>query len=214
MAVATYTKTGTKAQTPAKLDKKVFGVEVKDHALLKNAYLAYLANGRDNFATTKTRGKVSGGGAKPWRQKGTGRARVGSSRNPIWRGGGVAFGPTGQENFSHKVNTKSKRTALCQALSLANSEDRIRVIEAFSPSEGKTKQALQILDKIGAKGSVLLVVTDKNKQSERATRNLQNIKLVQARYLQVFHILNADEVVIERKALDIISQWLTGGSAK
>src|SRR5690554_5322771 len=98
MSVATYTKSGTKATTPAKLDKSVFGVETNNHELLKLAYTAYLANGRDNLAVTKTRTQVNGGGRKPWRQKGTGRARTGSSRNPIWRGGGIVFGPTGEEN--------------------------------------------------------------------------------------------------------------------
>jgi large subunit ribosomal protein L4 len=98
MAVATYTKTGTKATTAAKLDAKVFGVDVQNHELLKAAYVTYQANGRENLAVTKTRGLVRGGGKKPWKQKGTGRARFGSSRVPIWRGGGITFGPTGNEN--------------------------------------------------------------------------------------------------------------------
>src|ERR1019366_10319418 len=115
MAVATYTKSGTKATTAAKLDKDVFGVEVKNHQLLKSAYEAYLANGRPNLAVTKTRGLVRGGGKKPWRQKGTGRARFGSSRNPIWRGGGIAFGPTGNENYTHKLPLNAKRLAIRQA---------------------------------------------------------------------------------------------------
>jgi large subunit ribosomal protein L4 len=96
MAVATYTKTGTKATTAAKLDKAVFGVTPTNFELLKRVYDAYLANGRANHATTKTRGEVRGGGKKPWKQKGTGNARVGSRRNPIWRGGGIVFGPTGE----------------------------------------------------------------------------------------------------------------------
>ncbi|HET9174172.1 MAG TPA: 50S ribosomal protein L4, partial [Candidatus Saccharimonadales bacterium] len=100
MAVATFTKSGAKASSNAKLDKDVFGIEVKNHELLKSAYVAYLANGRINLAVTKKRGEVSGGGRKPWKQKGTGRARFGSSRNPIWTGGGVAFGPTGEENYT------------------------------------------------------------------------------------------------------------------
>ena len=98
MAVATYTKAGAKASTPAKLDKTVFGVDAKNHQLLKDAYLAYLAGGRDNNAVTKKRGEVRGGGRKPWRQKGTGNARFGSSRNPIWRGGGVALCPWFRES--------------------------------------------------------------------------------------------------------------------
>src|ERR1700761_3330085 len=129
MAVATYTKTGTKATTPAKLDKAVFGVEAKNHDLLKQAYTSYLANGRENLAVTKTRGLVRGGGKKPWKQKGTGRARFGSSRGPIWRGGGITFGPTGQENYSKQMNTKAKRQAIRQALSDAATTNKIVVIE-------------------------------------------------------------------------------------
>src|ERR1700678_2584307 len=99
MAETTTPKTTTPKATKLDLDKAIFGLEVKNHDLLKQAYLAYLANGRVNLAVTKTRGLVSGGGKKPWRQKGTGRARFGSSRNPIWRGGGIAFGPTGKETY-------------------------------------------------------------------------------------------------------------------
>jgi large subunit ribosomal protein L4 len=119
MAVITYTKSGNKATTPAKLDKKIFGVKPTSHELLKSAYVAYLANGRGNLAQAQTRGEVRGGGRKPWKQKGTGRARFGSTRNPIWRGGGITFGPTGSENYSHKLHTTAKRQAIRQALSVA-----------------------------------------------------------------------------------------------
>src|SRR6267378_3250149 len=104
--IPTYTKSGNKATTAAKLDKDVFGVVPTNHELLKQAYVAYLANIRENLAVTKTRGLVSGGGKKPWKQKGTGRARFGSTRNPIWRGGGIVFGPTGNENYSKSLNIK------------------------------------------------------------------------------------------------------------
>ena len=128
-SVPTYTASGTKATTAAKLDAKVFGVTPESHELLKQAYDAYLANGRLNLAVTKTRGLVSGGGKKPWKQKGTGRARFGSSRVPIWRGGGITFGPTGEENYSKQLNTKAKRLAIRQALSLASTAGKISVIE-------------------------------------------------------------------------------------
>jgi large subunit ribosomal protein L4 len=210
MSVATYTKSGTKATTPAKLDKKVFGLEVKKHTLLKSAYLAYLANGRENFAVTKKRGEVRGGGIKPWRQKGTGRARFGSSRNPIWRGGGIAFGPTGNENYSHKMNVKSKREALRQALSIANSENKVKVIDAFASSDGKTKKATELLKKIEATGTVLLVVDHKDEKITRAIKNLADVKLVSAQYLQVFDILNADSIVVTSPALEIVHTWLGG----
>jgi large subunit ribosomal protein L4 len=162
MAVATYTKSGSKATTPAKLDKAVFGVATDNHDLLKLAYTAYLANGRDNLAVTKTRGLVSGGGRKPWKQKGTGRARVGSTRSPIWRGGGVTFGPSGSENYTKNIPTVTKRKALRQALTLAASDNRIKVIEAVEVKDGKVASALRLLDKIEAKGRVLIVVTNKD----------------------------------------------------
>ena len=210
MAVATYTKAGAKATTPAKLDKAVFGLEVKSHQLLKDAYLAYLANGRLNLAVAKKRGEVSGGGKKPWRQKGTGRARFGSSRNPIWRGGGAAFGPTGEENYTRKLSLSAKRQAIRQALSLSAAEDRIRVIETFDAAEGKVKRTLELLKKFDATGSTLIVVSKKEDLDDRATRNLPGVKTVQAKYLNVYDIMNSDVLVISKKSLEIISDWLGG----
>lgn len=214
MAVATYTKSGTKAITPAKLNKAVFGVKTDNHQLLKDAYLAYLANNRENFAKTKKRGEVRGGGKKPWRQKGTGRARFGSSRNPIWTGGGVAFGPTGNENYSRRISTQSKRLATRQALSLAAEAGKVMVIEAFDCKDGKVKPTVSLLAKIEAAGNVLLVLDEKNAAAERATRNIANLKVVTAKYLSVFDILNADQIVISKKALDIIHDWLSAKSSR
>jgi large subunit ribosomal protein L4 len=210
MAIATYTKSGAKATTPAKLDKSVFGVDVNNHQLLKDAYLSYLAGGRSNNAVVKKRGEVSGGGRKPWRQKGTGNARFGSSRNPIWRGGGVAFGPTGQENYTRKLNTTAKRQALRQALSLAAKEDRIKIIETFSCPDGKVKPTISLLKKLDIRGSVLIVVSEKDGLVERATRNLPEVKAVQAKYLNVFDLSNASTIIISQKSLEIISDWLGG----
>lgn len=212
MAVATYTKTGTKASTAAKLDKDIFGELPKNHELLKQAYLTYLANGRQNLAQTKTRGLVSGGGKKPWRQKGTGRARFGSSRNPIWRGGGIAFGPTGNENYSLKMPLKAKRLAIRQALSLAAADNKIKVIETFECKEGKVSQAAKFLQKIEASGNVLLVVSQKDSLVERATRNLSKVKAVHASYLNVFDVMNADSIVISQKGLEIVNGWLGANS--
>jgi large subunit ribosomal protein L4 len=206
MAVATYNKTGNKATTAAKLDKNIFEVEVKNHELLKQAYVTYLANGRENLAVTKTRGLVRGGGRKPWRQKGTGRARFGSSRNPIWRGGGIAFGPTGEENYTKSLNIKAKRLALRQALSLQ--ADKVKVIETFECKDGKVAQTAKFLAKIEATGNVLLVVSHKDDLVNRSTRNLKDIKVVQANYLNVYDLLNADSIVISQKSLTVISDWL------
>jgi large subunit ribosomal protein L4 len=208
MSVSTYTKTGSKATTPAKLDKAIFDLTVENHELVKQAYVTYLANGRENLAVTLKRGEVSGGGKKPWKQKGTGRARFGSSRVPIWRGGGITFGPTGNENYSKKLNVKAKRQAIRQALSMANAESRISVIEAIVAKEGKTKDIQALLTKVGAKRRTLLVVDTKDTDIIRATANLKDVTLVTAKYLNVFDIVNAHHLIITQKSLAIISEWL------
>lgn len=211
MAVPTFTKSGAKATTAAKLDKSVFGVEVKNHELLKQAYVAYLANGRENLARTKTRGEVSGGGRKPWKQKGTGRARFGSSRVPIWRGGGITFGPTGNENYSQKLPVATKRVALRQALSVAAQANKVVVVEDLAFT-GKTKEAATFLEKIGAKRNTLIVVEAKTPEIERSVSNLGSVKLVTANYLNVHDVLNADHLVITSKSLTVVTEWL-GGTA-
>ena len=213
MATPTFTKAGTKATTAVTLDKSVFSVMPKNFELLKLAYNAYLANGRKNLAVAKNRGDVSGGGKKPWRQKGTGRARAGDNRLPHWRGGGVAFGPTGSENYSLTVPVKAKRTALRQALSLSASENRIRVIETFDATDGKVKKTVELLKKFDASGRTLIVVSKKEDLDDRATRNLPGVKTVYAKNLNVYDILNADTLVVSKASLELISEWL-GGTKK
>ena len=212
MATPTFTATGTKATTPAKLDKSVFGVVPENHNLVKLAYDAYLANGRANLATTKTRGQVRGGGKKPWRQKGTGRARFGSSRVPIWRGGGITFGPTGNENYKKQLNTKSKKLAIRQALSISSNADKVIVLEDIKSKEGKTADIVKLLNKIDAKGNNLIVVESKTPELVRATNNIANVKLVSAHYVNVFDVLNADKVVFSSSALKATTEWLSKGA--
>lgn len=209
MAVPTYTASGTKATTPAKLSKEVFGVEVTNHQLVRQAYDTYLANGRDNLAVVKTRGLVRGGGKKPWKQKGTGRARFGSSRNPIWRGGGIVFGPTGLENYTKKLPVATKRLATRQALSLANAANKIVVIEKLASKEGKTSEIAKLLGKLEANRGTLVVVTDKTAELVRAVSNLGNVKLVNANYVNVYDVMNADKIVLTADALKVVEAWLT-----
>ena len=208
MATPTYTGAGAKASTSVKLSKEVFGVEVSNHQLLKQAYEAYLANGRENLAVTKTRGLVRGGGKKPWKQKGTGRARFGSSRNPIWRGGGIVFGPTGHENYRVKISTTSKRVALRQALSLASAGGKLIVLEKLVSKEGKTADIVALLSKVGVQRDALVVVDTKTPEIVRATANLQNVILVNAKYLNVFDIMNAHHIVMTADALAVVESWL------
>ncbi|MDN5275747.1 MAG: ribosomal protein [Candidatus Saccharibacteria bacterium] len=195
----------TKAAAPS-LPKEIFAVEIANHQLLKLAYESYLAKSRLASATTKTRGEVRGGGKKPWKQKGTGRARFGSSRNPIWKGGGIVFGPLGNENYTKKISVGSKRTAVRQALTLADQAKKVHVFD-FTTT-GKTAEIVSQLDQNKFERSVLIVVDEKTPELLRATNNLQNVTLVRASYLNVFQILNADHIVIAAKAIDVLKNWL------
>ncbi len=192
------------------LPKSTFAVEVENHELLKLAYDSYLANNRGANATTLQRGEVRGGGKKPWKQKGTGRARFGSSRNPIWRGGGIVFGPRGNENYSKKLSTTSKRVAVKQALSLANKAKKIVVADV--KTTGKTAEVAKYLADSKFTRKTLIVVDEKTPELLRATSNLQNAALVRSTYLNVYHILNADHIVIAPAAVATIDSWLNGGT--
>lgn len=208
MSTPTYTKTGTKATTAIRLNPQIFGIKDINHELLRQAYEAYLSNGRINLATTKTRGLVRGGGRKPWRQKGTGRARVGSRRTPIWRGGGIIFGPTGNENYSKKINVKAKRSAIRQALSMVSQENSIIIIEDLIVKAPKTSDVSKLLSKLGATGYSLIVTDNITNELRLATRNLPEVKVIQARYINVPRLMDADSVIITKRALDEIDQWL------
>jgi len=188
------------------LPEEVFAVEVKNHELLKLAYDSYLANSRQSSATTLTRGLVRGGGKKPWAQKGTGRARFGSSRNPIWRGGGIVFGPLGNENYTKKITTQSKRQAVRQALTLANQANKVHVLDV--PTTGKTAEVVKFMADNKFDRKVLLVVETKTPEILRATNNIQNVLLVSTKYLSVFHILNADHIVLAEASIPTLKSWL------
>ena len=198
-----------KAAPKTTLPKEVFAVEVPNHELVKLAYNSYLADSHKSSATTKQRGEVRGGGKKPWRQKGTGRARFGSSRNPIWRGGGVVFGPRGNENYSINISKSAKKVAIRQALTLANKAKKIIVCDF--KTTGKTADAVKFVAGKDLNGKVLVVVAEKTPELLRSTNNVQNLLLVRANYLSVFHVLNADHIVLTPDTLPIIKKWLTGG---
>jgi large subunit ribosomal protein L4 len=199
----------TPATTTATLPKEVFAVDVQNHELIKLAYEAYLANGRGNYAKTLKRGEVSGGGKKPHKQKGTGHARVGSSRNPLWRHGGVAFGPTGTENYSKTLSTNAKRVALRQALSIANKAKAITVVEDVKTG-GRTAEVVKYLvsHKVEPKDNVVLVVDTKSAELTRASGNIANLQVVQATYLNVFTIMNADKILMTKAAVKAVAEWL------
>ena len=197
-----------------KLNPEIFDLKVENHELIKVAYDAYLANSRSSHAKTLKRGEVRGGGKKPWKQKGTGRARFGSTRNPIWRHGGVAFGRTGNENFEKKLSKTSKRVAVMQALSLKNADKAIITIASLGIKDGKTKEVAKTLKANKVEGNALVVVPEKDELTLRATGNIASIKVVRPTYLNVFDIMNADRVVIVEKALPAIENWLLGKEEK
>jgi len=201
-----------------KLNKNVFGLEVVNHELLGRAYRAYLANNRSAAAKTKKRGQVRGGGRKPWQQKGTGRARIGSIRAPHWRGGGVTFGPNGEQNFKLTIPKSAKKVAIKQALSIQAKEG---LVQTFTPSElklndGKTKQALEFLLKKKAVGLnfVLVVSNSKDAMAVRGFANIENTKYISAPFLNVYDILNADLILISEDSLPTIESWLTSKISK
>ena len=195
----------------ATLDKDIFGLSVENHELVKLAYDAYLANSRSSHAKTLKRGEVRGGGKKPWKQKGTGRARFGSTRNPIWRHGGVAFGRTGEENFTKKISRSAKQQAVRQALSMKNADKAVVVLPADTKLDGKTKTAVKILKDLKLDGkNVLAVAAEKTPEVLRSTNNLANVKLVRATYLNVFDIMNADAIVFSEAGLKAMTEWLKG----
>jgi large subunit ribosomal protein L4 len=202
-----YSKAGVKKETAAKLSAKVFGVE-PNHELLGMAYRIYEANGRSGGAKTLTRGEVRGGGKKPWKQKGTGRARAGSSRLPHWTGGGVAFGPTGAENHTRTLPQKVKQAVIRQALSLQAQDKKLLILDSFDGGEGKTKDVAVLLGKLKLDGRVVLAVADKTDAIDRATRNLPQVEVVTAKYLNVATVLNANWIVMTADAQTAVTEWL------
>ena len=199
----------------ATLDKDVFGLSVENHELIKLAYDAYLANSRSSHAKTLKRGEVRGGGKKPWKQKGTGRARFGSTRNPIWRHGGVAFGRTGEENFTKKISRSAKLQAVRQALSIKNKDKAVFMLEPTVKLDGKTKTAAKVLKDMKLEDKlVLAVVSEKTPEILRSTNNLPNVKLVRATYLNVFDIMNADAILFDDASIADVEAWLLGKENK
>jgi large subunit ribosomal protein L4 len=208
--MATTTSATKSTATSPKLPKEIFGLTVENHQLLKDVYTAYLANGRDNLAKTLKRGEVSGGGKKPWRQKGTGNARTGSIRNPIWRGGGITFGPSGEENYSKKVNAKAKKLALKQALSLAAADKRVLLTDDFIVKDGKTKSAVKELNKLNLNSRVTLVVDVLSDETKRSIANLPEVNFVLVSALSVYDCLNANTLVFTASAVKSLEERLGG----
>lgn len=170
-------------------------------ALVHQVFKSIAANLRQSVAHTKDRSEVSGGGIKPWRQKGTGRARHGSIRSPIWRHGGVTFGPRNTTDFSQKINKKMFQQALNSALSKKLSMDELRVLNNLEFPELKTKRVAGMISNLTGGKSALLVISNENSNVIRAAKNLKNLECAMAKNLSVFDILNHKYILIDQKAL-------------
>ena len=185
-----YSQTGSEVST-IKLDKEVFGVEVNEQVMF-DAVMTYLANRRQATAKTKKRHEVSGGGKKPFRQKGTGRARAGSSRSTIWVGGGTVFGPDGNQNYTIKQNKKEHKLALKSALTTKVKD--IIVLDKLEVA-GKTKDVLTVLKTFKAEEAKVMLVSEDEKVLQGAA-NLGNVIVVSKDNISVYDLLNNDKVVI------------------
>ena len=183
-----------------KLDDKVFSVPLRE-PLLHDAVISFLSNQRQGTHATKTRGLVSGGGKKPWRQKHTGRARAGSIRSPLWRGGGIIFGPQPRD-YSYNLPKKAKRLALKTALSLKMSEEAITIIDRFSIDKPKTKDMIATLKNLGLEGKRLLIITPENdKIVILSARNIPGVKVVKVSDLNSYDVLVHGRLLITKDAV-------------
>lgn len=187
------------------LKDEVFGIEVNE-AVIHDAIVMQQANQRQGNASTKTRAEVSGGGRKPWRQKGTGRARAGSSRSPIWKGGGITFGPR-PRSYAYSLPKKVRRLALKSALSSKVLDGNIVVLEALNFEEPKTKDMVQILSNFKIR-KALLVTANIDENVEKSARNIEGIKPLQATGLNVLDILAHEKIVITKEAIAKVEEVL------
>lgn len=197
--VSVYNETGSQVGSLV-LSDALFAVK-PEQAIIHEAMVAQRANARRAIANTKTRGEVSGGGKKPWKQKGTGRARQGSIRSPQWVGGGITFGPTSERNFSVKINKKLKRKALFMALSDKVQNQKLMVLESMATTSAKTKYAASVIAKLPIDRNVLLVVPGASAVLMRMVRNLQNVKLVSANSVNLIDVLTYRSVVFLKDAV-------------
>lgn len=197
--VPVYSQEGKKTGE-MELSAARFGVK-PNPALVHEAVVAQQANRRRAVGHTKTRGEVSGGGKKPWKQKGTGRARQGSIRSPQWVGGGITFGPRSNRNFSLKINRKARRKALFMALSDKVANDGLLVLEAFEPKAVKTKEMAGLLTRLPVKRSALYVAPASAPSLVRMSRNLKRLHVVTANSLSLEDVLHAGTVVFEKGAV-------------
>jgi len=187
------------------LNEAIFGARTRAH-LLHQAVLMQLANRRAGTAATKSKGFVRGGGKKPWRQKGTGRARAGSIRSPIWVGGGTTFGPQPRD-YSYRMPRTARREALLSALSLKNRDGKIVVVDRFELDHAKTKLMVQALAELRVQ-SALIIIAQSDAKIERSARNLPKVKVLRVEGLNVYDLLRYEHLILTDGALKLLEERL------
>ena len=194
-----------------KLNDNIWGNTPND-AVLHNSIVLNMANMRQGTASTKTRSEVSGGGRKPWKQKGTGNARQGSIRATQWRGGGIVFGPNPNRNYTKKMNKKERRLALLSALSYKVSDKELIVIDSLEFATSKTKEMVNLLTNLKIENNkVLVVVNELTENVCLSARNLANVKVVTYEEVNAFDVVSADNMLITSDALNKLEEVLTRG---
>ena len=192
IGVAVLNQNGESLEKKVNLNGDVFGIEPNTQVMF-DAVQVYQANKRQATAKTKTRAEVRGGGKKPWRQKGTGRARAGSSRSPLWVGGGTVFGPDGRQNYKLDMNKKSHALALKSALSIKASEKNIVLVDSLTTE--KTKEFIATLKALNVPGKALVVLEEENEAVMNSARNVPGITVVLPNNVSVYDLLNAEKLV-------------------
>jgi len=205
MQVPVYNVQGDRV-SEAELQDYIFAAPVHE-ALMHQALVRQLANARLGTHKTKRRGEVRGGGRKPWRQKGTGRARQGSIRAPHWRGGGSVFGPT-PRSYEQKMPRKMRRQALRSALSVKAAGAQVILVEALEMAEPRTKEMQAILDRLGIGSSALILLPQRDETILRSVRNLPKVRTLVAQYLNVRDLLKYDYLLIPLASLEVIEGFL------
>ena len=195
------------------LPKEIFEQKLLTE-LLHQVVVAQQANRRSVIAHTKIRSEVRGGGRKPWRQKGTGRARHGSIRPPIWKGGGITFGPRKDKNYQQKINRKMAQKALLVALSTKAKDKEMKILDKISLSEPKTKLMQKILDKLSLSGSIMIVVSRDNRLLKRAGRNLEKTRIVFAEQINALDLLSYRNLLITLPAIENLKKRFLPQSEK
>ena len=203
--VAVLKQDGSQA-AEIELNDAVFAIE-PNNAVITDAVLMQRASMRQGTHAVKNRSAVSGGGRKPWKQKGTGRARQGSIRSPQWRGGGIVFGPT-PRSYAYRINKKAYNLALKSALSQKVADNKLVVVDALAFSEAKTKDFKQVLANLAVDSKALVIVDENNENAMRSARNLANVQVMTAAGVNVLDVVNADKLVVVQSAIEEIQGGL------